>query len=88
MCPLVCHCPARFGGIQVSTGLACALGSPNVSTDAGILMGYQKSGNTGYAHMHESLELLLVWKLVILLYARDGILFEGVGVWMGQLYTC
>lgn len=92
MCPLVCHCSAGFGGIQVSTGLACCcvcketegtapcLGSPNMSTDAGIPMGYQTSGNIGYARMHESLELPLLWKLVILSYARHGTLFGGWGL--------
>lgn len=58
---------------------APCLGSPDVSTDAGILMGCQTSGNVGYAHMHRSLELLLVWKSLILLCARDWTLLGSFG---------
>lgn len=92
MCSLVCHCLARLGGIHVSPGLACCCactetlhcpmsGSPDVSTDAGILRGCQMSGNVGYAPMHRNLELFLAWKSLILLCARDWTLRE---FWMGN----
>lgn len=89
--PDVSSCLSLFSqiwGTRVSPGLACCcacrdsdwtalcLGSPDVSTDAGILMCCQTSGN---AHMHRSLELLLVWKLMIFLCVRNWTLLGSFG---------
>lgn len=62
MCLLALHAAVRAQKLPT----APCLGSPDVSTDAGILRSCQMSGNVGYAPMHRSLELFLAWKSLIL----------------------